>query len=404
MSTLVLHLPLARNGGATEYRYTLSADGHQATRHGTAAASTLPAVGRASEIVALVPVRALSWQRVTLPPGVGPNSPRLRNVLEGLLEDRLLDDPAQLHFALEPGARPGASAWVAVCDRAWLRDALQALEAAGRPVARVVPELAPGATDAVLVLGTCPEDALLAATPGPDQGVVLLPLAAASMALTGLDADPPPPLVAEPAEAALAEQALGRSPQQQTEHERALLAPRSPWDLAQMDLASSGRTRTLRKAGSLAGQLLRAPQWRAARWGAAVLLLAHLAGLNAWAWQERQMLAAKKAAAHNALTQTFPQVKVVVDAPLQMERELAQLRQAAGGLAPRDLEVLLAAAAQALPAQAQPSAIDFGAGELRLKGLNLTETDLADAQARARATSHQLRLEDGTLIVREQAQ
>ncbi|HNM41636.1 MAG TPA: general secretion pathway protein GspL, partial [Giesbergeria sp.] len=52
MSTLVLHLPLARNGGATEYRYTLSADGHQATRHGTAAASTLPAVGRASEIVA----------------------------------------------------------------------------------------------------------------------------------------------------------------------------------------------------------------------------------------------------------------------------------------------------------------------------------------------------------------
>ena len=171
-----------------------------------------------------------------------------------------------------------------------------------------------------------------------------------------------------------------------------------------MDLASSGRTRTLRKAGSLAGQLLRAPQWRAARWGAAVLLLAHLAGLNAWAWQERQMLASKKAAAHNALTQTFPQVKVVVDAPRQMERELAQLRQAAGGLAPRDLEVLLAAAAQALPAQAQPSAIDFGAGELRLKGLNLTETDLTDAQARARATSHQLRLEDGTLIVREQAQ
>lgn len=405
MSTLVLHLPLARNGGATEYRYTLSADGHQATRHGTAAASTLPAVGRASEIVALVPVRALSWQRVTLPPGVGLNSPRLRNVLEGLLEDRLLDDPAQLHFALEPGARPGASVWVAVCDRAWLRDALQALEAAGRPVARVVPELSPGATDAVLVLGTCPEDALLAATPGPDQGVVLLPLAAASMALTWLAADPPPPLVAEPAVAALAEQALGRSAQLQTEHERALLAARSPWDLAQMDLASSGRTRTLRKAGSLAGQLLRAPQWRAARWGAAVLLLAHLAGLNAWAWQERQMLAAKKAAAHNALTQTFPQVKVVVDPPtLQMERELAQLRQAAGGLAPRDLEVLLAAAAQALPAQAQPSAIDFGAGELRLKGLNLTDTDLTDAQARARATSHQLRLEDGTLIVREQAQ
>ena len=42
--------------------------------------------------------------------------------------------------------------------------------------------------------------------------------------------------------------------------------------------------------------------------------------------------------------------------------------------------------------------------EAARRGLNLTETDLADAQARARATGHQLRLEDGTLIVREQAQ
>ena len=46
--------------------------------------------------MAVVPARALSWQRVQLPPGLalgaGQQTPRLRSVLEGLLEDRLLDD------------------------------------------------------------------------------------------------------------------------------------------------------------------------------------------------------------------------------------------------------------------------------------------------------------------------
>ena len=57
---------------------------------------------RAGEIVAVVPARALSWQQVTLPQGATAQASRLRAVLEGLLEEHLLDDPAQLHFALQP--------------------------------------------------------------------------------------------------------------------------------------------------------------------------------------------------------------------------------------------------------------------------------------------------------------
>ena len=83
MSSLILTLPLARSGPATEYPYTLSPDGHNATRHARASAALLPAMGRAaSEVVAVVPVRALSWQRVTLPPGISLQSPRLRVVLD----------------------------------------------------------------------------------------------------------------------------------------------------------------------------------------------------------------------------------------------------------------------------------------------------------------------------------
>ena len=73
-----------------------------------------------------------------------------------------------------------------------------------------------------------------------------------------------------------------------------------------------------------------APEWRAARWGVAMLLLTQLIGLNAWAWKERSALQAKRDAVRTTLTTTFQSVRVVVDAPVQMEREVAALRQATG--------------------------------------------------------------------------
>lgn len=409
MSTLILHLPLALPGPHTEYRYTLTADGHSASDHASARAALLPA---ASQTVAVVPARALSWQRVTLPQGVGPQSPRLRAVLEGLLEERLLDDPAALHFALPPGARPGSASsassavWVAICDRAWLRASLQTLETAGRPVARVVPEFAPGATASgqpeLFAQGT-PEDAQLVVTGyGAHRGVAVLPLSGAALALVGVtaDGDNAAPVYAEPAVAALAEKLLGRPVPLETHSTSALRAARGDWDLAQFDLASSGRIRALRKAGSLASALLRAPQWRAARWGVGVLLLAHLLGLNLWAWQERQSLAAKQASVRSALTQTFPQVKVIVDAPVQMERELALLRQAAGTLSARDLEPLLATSASALPGAWQASAIDYSGATLRLRGPALSAAEQARASDTARARGYQLHTEGDTVQVR----
>ena len=300
---------------------------------------------------------------------------------------------------------------MAICDRAWLRESLQALEAAGRPVARVVPEFAPGPTASgqpeLFVQGTPDDPQLVITGYGADQGVAVLPLSGAALALgqSGTaSADPEaasaPPVHAEPAVATLAEQALQRPVQLQTASERALQAAASAWDLAQFDLANSGRTRALRKAGTLAGALLRAPQWRAARWGALLLVLAHLVGLNAWAWQERQTLAAKQAGVRNALTQTFTQVQVVVDAPVQMERELALLRQSAGSMSASDLEPLMAAAAQALPAPWQASAIDYAAGELRLRGPELTTEEEAQARQTLAASGHQLRSDSGALVLR----
>ena len=69
--------------------------------HGSAPLALLP---RAGDVVAVVPARMLSWHRIVLPKV---NSARLRNALEGLLEERVLDDPQELHFALAPAAVPG---------------------------------------------------------------------------------------------------------------------------------------------------------------------------------------------------------------------------------------------------------------------------------------------------------
>jgi general secretion pathway protein L len=67
-------------------------------------------------------------------------------------------------------------------------------------------------------------------------------------------------------------------------------------------------------------------------------------GLNAYAWQQRQALAAKRQAMNSLLLSAHPGVRVVLDAPVQMERETERLRAAAGRPGEADLESMLAAA------------------------------------------------------------
>ncbi len=419
MSTLIVFLPppetnTAHTGSATgtgvagDYRYALTLDGHSLRDQGQVPAALLPQPGRSGgEVVALIPAQALSWHQVTLPKGVQANTPRLRAVLEGLLEERLLDDPTTLHLALASPLRANAPVWVAACNRAWLQAAVQALESAGRPVARIVPEatpMAPGDTSASLLhaIGSADAGHWLATGWGAERGVSLLPLSGAALALLAIDADAhlPPEVWAEPAVAAQAEALLGRPVTLQTPAQRWLAAARSPCDLAQFELASSGRSRALKKIAARSASLLWAPQWRAARWGVAALLAFNLLGLNAWAWHEENALRSKQAALNNMLLKNFPHVQTVVVAPLQMEREVALLRQASGGISGGDLESMLAALSRLAPPDRHLTAIEFAAGEAAFKGLNLSAEENRDIALRlqalgynARSDGEQLRLQ-----------
>ena len=336
------------------------------------------------------------------------SSPRLRAVLEGLLEDRLLDDPAQLHFALAPQARDDAPVWVAACDRIWLRDVLQVLELAGRPVARIVPEFSPGgfddaqeSGDALYVTGTSDSARLVLMRP---EGVTVLPLTPGSVALTAWPEDAA--IMAEPGAAALAEGLFKRRVSLQQNGQRWLGAARSGWDLAQFDLVNSSRTRTWKRASSLASTLLKAPRWRAARWSMVALVVVHLAGLNAWAWKERTSLDAKRQAVRDVLTTTFPGVKVVIDAPIQMGRELAVLRQATGGASSGDFESLMASFGTSFDALAvtssASSAIEYVANEARVKGLGLSSVQVTAATERLKRAGLSVRSEGDTLVIRPQ--
>jgi len=383
MATLLLTLPRTGLQAGTALDYVLSPDGLRVGTASSAALALLPGSTAGSistserihDVVLLVGAAQLSWHQVRLPKGVSHS--RMRAVLEGLLEDQLLDEPAVLHFALAPGAAKATTAWVAVCDKAWLRDGVQALEAAGLTVSRIVPEFVPSETadrDALYAIDDAGQALLLHVH---KHGVHAWPLLPATVALLNWPQDRP--LQAEPAVAAMAEQMFGRSVVLQSRGERALAACQSDWDLAQLDLASSQRSRSIKRLGSAWQALLHAPRWRALRWSLVALLAVNIVGLNVRAAVERADLEVQRKTMDAVLTTAFPTTQVVVDAPVQMQRAVDALQHATGALGTRDFETLLGAWARAAPDAPAPTSIDFVNGELQLHGVSLPAAALANA-------------------------
>lgn len=83
----------------------------------------------------------LSVHEVNLPPTP---AHRLQAALAGALEEQLLDDPVDLHFALAPDAQTQMQAGrpfeVMVCDKAWLKGVLAKVAAQGHTISAIVPE------------------------------------------------------------------------------------------------------------------------------------------------------------------------------------------------------------------------------------------------------------------------
>jgi general secretion pathway protein L len=314
MSTLIVALPvpprLSSQGAAgvalapAEYDYVFSGSDAAAGRlqAGRAAAALLPT---AQQVVAVIPAHGVGWHRVALPKAP---AAKLRAALAGVLEDVLLEDDAELHLALPPHAKTGEQAWVAAVNKSWLKAQIDALEAEGQTVDRVVPAWAPDDAPAGHFF---PGDALSAS-------------------------------------------------------EVLFNAARGEWNLRQFDLTP--QRRGSRAAKEVLQQLWSAPAWRPARFGVAALLLLNLVGVNVWAWQQNLAVKKQKAAMTSLLQTTFPQIRAVTTEPsLQMQREVDLLRASAGKPGESDLEPLMYAAEAAWPPSRAPAdGLKYEPGQLTI--------------------------------------
>jgi general secretion pathway protein L len=88
-----------------------------------------------------------------------------------------------------------------------------------------------------------------------------------------------------------------------------------------------------------------------------------------------------------------------VDAPAQMEKEVAALRQVTGASSGRDLEPMLGALSSAAPPGRPVSAVEFGNGELRVKGLALQPQEVQSTTSALRSQGYSAVRQGDTLAI-----
>ena len=343
-----------------EFDYLLSTDGQTVTAQGRALPGALPA---ASACVAIVPDGELSWHQLKLPKAA---RGKLQAALAGLLEEQLLEEPDQLHFALAPQADEEDRTWVCACHKSWLQQHLHALEQADRLVERVLPLSWPGEAARAHVLDRLgdaeAQDHALSLVLSDARGVSLLPMdgpLARQLLGPGISELA---WTASPDAVQAAERWVGHPVSVLAAGQRALQALQGPWNLRQFDLLP--RTRGLQALRQWSRQLM-SPAWRPARLGLIGLVIVQVLALNVQAWQQKTRLREAQAEMSSLLMGSFPATRVVHDAPQQMRQAADALRARAGLIGERDFEALLSAAATAWPADMPPAeALKYEDGRL----------------------------------------
>lgn len=408
MRTLIVQLPTDMPHPAMAYPHAVVGDEPMAQdfKWQWAASSVLPQPASPAETVALVPASAMSWHRVELPAGLHKQPARWLAALQGVLEDRLLDEPSQLHLALQPDWHNAARPWVAVCNRTWLSAHLQVLEQAGVQVHRIVPELAPPSDTAptrITALGEADNAWLWVshaergvwgqAFNGKTPHLAALGLTDAERALAVVQA--------EPGVVQALTDRLDLPARLITPGQLGLDAIGSDWDLAQFELRANTQTRRLKQLQRGLDNVWRSPAWRPFRWGLLLLVATQLAGLNVWAWKTRADWQAQQQGWGQILRDSFPQTQVVVDAPLQMAQQVERLRQSSGQLSAGDLEALLAALGQALPADlTAPRQWTYQTGQLRVEDFKLSASQQQNLQQSLSPLGYQWRADGNAWVMR----
>ncbi|KVE09302.1 type II secretion system protein GspL [Burkholderia anthina] len=392
MSTLIVSLPPREPAVPLqewqwpELPFMLVDKAGQVQRAGRAALALLP---RANATVLIVAARDVLLLAATVPPLKGP---KLRQALPNIVEDQLIQDPLGCHIALDPAVLPDGRRVLAVVDRAWFRTICDAFTAAGHrhlsavPATRCLPAPrapAEAASASALADGEAIDAAALAA-----DAAAPLARPATVAAVLGLATAVEPVLVeagALPAaagaprlELAVARGALGEgfaAPASRAAGTLAALAGGGAIELyelgepgAEPRLASVGRAdapllpgaaplsfdtfarRALAEPFDLCQFEFESQPWRFDRATlkrlrvpialAAATLGVAVIGMNLHWWKLSRERDALSAQITETLLSAFPKTTTVLDPPAQMQRQLDQLRLAAGELSPNDFLAL----------------------------------------------------------------
>ena len=388
MSTLIVSLPPREPAVPLqewqwpELPFTLVDKAGQVQRAGHAALALLP---RANETRLIVAARDVLLLAATVPPLKGP---KLRQALPNIVEDQLIQDPLGCHVALDPVALPDGRRVLAVVDRAWFRTICDAFAAAGHrrlsavPATRCLPaprEPAPAPLDAP-VDGEAVKAGTIANAPAARPTAVAAVLGLASAVEPALvEAGALPVAAGAPRlELAIARGALGEgfaAPASRAAGTLAALAGGGDVELyelgepgAEPRLASVGRTdgpllpgaqplpfdtfarRALAERFDLCQFEFESQPWRFDRATmkrlrvpialVAATLAVAVIGMNLHWWKLSRERDALSAQITETLLSAFPKTTTVLDPPAQMQRQLDQLRLAAGELSPNDFLAL----------------------------------------------------------------
>nr|WP_277627435.1 type II secretion system protein GspL [Burkholderia stabilis] len=358
-----------------ELPFTLVDKAGHVQRAGRAALALLP---RANATVLIVAARDVLLLAAAVPPLKGP---KLRQALPNIVEDQLIQDPLGCHIALDPAALPDGRRVLAIVDRAWFRTICEAFAAAGHrhlsavPATRCLPAprvpAAPADGDAAVMEAVEP--------PAHPPAVAAVLGLAASVEPVLVEAGALPAAAGAPRlELAVTRGALGEgfaAPASRAAGTLAALAGGGAVELyelgepgAEPRLASVGRTdgpllpgaaplsfdafarRALTEPFDLCQFEFESQPWRfdratvkrlrvplalvAATLGVAVI------GMNLHWWKLSRERDALSAQITETLLSAFPKTTTVLDPPAQMQRQLDQLRLAAGELSPNDFLAL----------------------------------------------------------------
>jgi general secretion pathway protein L len=122
-------------------------------------------------------------------------------------------------------------------------------------------------------------------------------------------------------------------------------------------------------------------------------------GLNALAWRQRSLLDAQHASLQAMLQQSFPDVKLVIDAPLQMQRAVDDLARARGVGSDADLGRVFAIIGPLAPKNLGLNSIEWSGQQLQLQASGLNADSVKPLSAALEARGLQARLQDGLLSI-----